>query len=774
MRHGISIILALALPLITSTLPTTATPAAATVLDGRLAYLARHGDKQTASFQGSIRFAGPPDTDEIAALQDLGIVFGAHHGRTVHPARIPFAALPALARWPGVVSVDSDLRFAAGPPLIEALRQSEADLAQRVPSPQGGTLTGRGVVIANLDTGIDVRHMAFFRLTDERWAWQDRDGDGALTPGDPVDLVVDPGTGSPAPLGYREANGTSIYGNMFGRFDPAWDVAFLDADGDGLRGDGPPGFGEHDPTYGERLFIGVDSDGDGRFDPTERLIPLGPSKIRAVRDTDGWVHRRGVDLLQSPGDTWIGGHGTQTAGILAGGWAGHHATTGLAPGAELLVGINRYSEQQPATIGLLANLAWAAAEGADVINIEDGEWIWQFLDGSSNLETLIDELAAAGTVVVVSAGNAGRPDVSFHCRFPSDLEQTLTIRPAPSSKPDDIVRSWPTFLWTAPVALALEIQPPDGEPVALPADGSTITTPDYSIYSNLSVSPRGTRRLDLALEPVPPRTHLHGAWRFRFAGPAVEIHGYNGEPTWRTYSSWGVGTEAAHTVTTPATADSAITVGAHDTRGPRPGSLLPFSGRGPRIDGRPLVDVLAPGDFVVTTEPGGFRDYGFFAGTSAAAPFAAGAAALLKELDPTLGHGRIRHYLRAGAIDRGADPLAAGAGNLSVMGAIARLLDDLADAPPPSSFAVVAGPNPFNGGTTLRFFQPVRAPATVRIFDVAGREVWRRDLPDAPFTWRSVAWDGRGQNGGALASGVYIAHVRSGSGAAAVKLSLVR
>jgi hypothetical protein len=327
------------------------------------------------------------------------------------------------------------------------------------------------------------------------------------------------------------------------------------------------------------------------------------------------VYRRGVDLLQSPGDTWLGGHGTQTAGVLVGGWAGHHATTGMAPGAELLVGINRYSEQHPATIGLMENLAWAAAEGADVINIEDGDWIWQYLDGSSNLETLIDELAAGGTVVVVPAGNAGRPDAG---------------------------------------------------PIALPADGSTITTPDYSIYSNLSVSPRGTRRLDLALEPIPPRTHLHGTWRFRFTGPVVEVHGYNGEPTWNTYSSWGVGTESAYTVTSPATADSAITVGAYNTRGLEQGSPVDFSSHGPRVDGHPVVDILAPGAYVLTTGPGGFRNYVTYAGTSAAAPFVAGA------------------------------------GNLSVMGAIARLLDDMSVAPLPYSFEIVAGPNPFNAGAARR------------------------------------------------------------------------
>jgi hypothetical protein len=210
------------------------TPAGATTIDGRLAYLSQHGDKQASSFPGSIRFTGPPDASELAALQDLGIAFGTHHGRTVFPARTPFAALSALARRPGIVYVDSDLRFATGPPLIEALRQSETDLAQRVSAPQGGTLTGRGVVIANLDTGIDIHHMAFFQLTDERHVWHD-----------------------------------------------------IDADGDGRRGYGLPGFGEHDPTYGERLFIGEDSDGDGRLDPQEHLIALGPSKIRAIRDTDG-------------------------------------------------------------------------------------------------------------------------------------------------------------------------------------------------------------------------------------------------------------------------------------------------------------------------------------------------------------------------------------------------------------------------------------------------------------------------------------------------------
>jgi len=100
-------------------------------------------------------------------------------------------------------------------------------------------------------------------------------------------------------------------------------------------------------------------------------------------------------------------------------------------------------------------------------------------------------------------------------------------------------------------------------------------------------------------------------------------------------------------VSWPATADSAISVAAYNPL--NDGGINAFSGQGPRIDGRPDVDLAAPGSTVFSISaftPGDFTPFG---GTSAAGPHVAGAAALLRQLLPGLDSGTCRAWLRAGA-----------------------------------------------------------------------------------------------------------------------------
>jgi hypothetical protein len=65
------------------------------------------------------------------------------------------------------------------------------------------------------------------------------------------------------------------------------------------------------------------------------------------------------------------------------------------------------------------------------------------------------------------------------------------------------------------------------------------------------------------------------------------------------------------------------------------------------------AEVAAPTDVLTTNETGG---YSIYTGTSAAAPFAAGLAALLRATDPTLHVQELRQLLRLGADDQIGDP----------------------------------------------------------------------------------------------------------------------
>lgn len=111
----------------------------------------------------------------------------------------------------------------------------------------------------------------------------------------------------------------------------------------------------------------------------------------------------------------------------------------------------------------------------------------------------------------------------------------------------------------------------------------------------------------------------------------------------------------------PSAAQSVITVGA----GADPGELgfyvAGFSSRGPTADGRIKPDLWAPGVRIRAPQPGG--GYSAFSGTSFAAPFVAGVAALMIDAKPSLNPGAVK------AILMGTAARWAGGGNNSDFGA---------------------------------------------------------------------------------------------------------
>ncbi|MCX5800865.1 MAG: T9SS type A sorting domain-containing protein, partial [Candidatus Eisenbacteria bacterium] len=83
-------------------------------------------------------------------------------------------------------------------------------------------------------------------------------------------------------------------------------------------------------------------------------------------------------------------------------------------------------------------------------------------------------------------------------------------------------------------------------------------------------------------------------------------------------------------------------------------------------------------------------------------------------------------------------------------------------------------PNPFNPVTEIKFSLAKPGKVVVRIYDIVGRPV--RTLIDS---WResgvySVLWDGRGDDGVALPSGVYFCSIKAGEFAATRKMVMLR
>jgi serine protease AprX len=105
------------------------------------------------------------------------------------------------------------------------------------------------------------------------------------------------------------------------------------------------------------------------------------------------------------------------------------------------------------------------------------------------------------------------------------------------------------------------------------------------------------------------------------------------------------------TVSSPAAAAKAITVGAMRDLGANGFNLVYFSSRGPTVDGRTKPDVVAPGFNVTSADAGTASGYVAMSGTSMATPFVAGVAALM--LDAGLSPGAVKAKLMETAVDWG-------------------------------------------------------------------------------------------------------------------------
>lgn len=124
---------------------------------------------------------------------------------------------------------------------------------------------------------------------------------------------------------------------------------------------------------------------------------------------------------------------------------------------------------------------------------------------------------------------------------------------------------------------------------------------------------------------------------------------------------------AAFSVTDPGNADGVITVGATHRYWPHTYGVSFFSSRGPTGDGRLKPDLVAPGEKIRATVPGG--GWGDLDGTSMAAPHVSGAAAmLLARYSELVGQPRrIKSILCQSATDLGRERTFQGSGMLDVL-----------------------------------------------------------------------------------------------------------
>jgi subtilisin family serine protease len=413
-------------------------------------------------------------------------------------------------------------------------------------------------------------------------------------------------------------------------------------------------------------------------------------------------------------------------------------------------------------------MAWALAESADVMLCEDGEWVWEYLDGSSNEEVMINEMAAAGIAQVMPAGNLTGGGMQKTMTVNGNDSTTATFTGGQSSS------VWPSVRWRGGLAdVVVRLQVGTSEFIVLPGDGSTITIGGKSVYSNKSISSRGT--VMMAIYVASSGFTTYNVRVINTTASQLRIEGMLGDDgfSWSGLARWSAPSEN-NTVTWPATADSAIGVGAYKNKASDT-NINSFSGRGTRIDGTWPVDVTAPGSTVYSI--GRNVTYVPFGGTSSAGPHVAGAAALILQADTALRHKEVQELLRTGAIADGFTGTVPnttwGYGKLRIVNSLLPVITSVYDDQSPSAWKLLQNyPNPFNPKTKIVYEVPgsgSREFVELRVFDVLGREVTTLVNGERSVGSYSVEFDASN-----LASGVYFYRLRGSGFSITRKLMVLR
>jgi uncharacterized repeat protein (TIGR01451 family) len=622
------------------------------------------------AIQVSVRFERELTRQEIVALEkEFGIHFHRLEGEPAHVAAIYGASVPleqvADFSQNSMVKQIELLNKPAASTLDISVPLIGADQAWSTQDWAGQNIRGKGVRIANFDTGVDVYHPDFWNADGGTYSWVDDGGGFTGSGGECVDLNANTSCDTGETLRFFEIAGTAASSvGTPGVFEADVDWLYNDANGDGVRNYGPPTYTESSPAFGERIFLVNDADLDNTLDTTEQVIALGTSKVYATLDWQGNTHLRGTDLITS--DTDYNGHGTGVAGVALGGnivnISGTYAVpnrrfVGVAPEAELL-SADRINN------GYITYIPWAANLGADVMLYEFGGWIGEFMDGSSIMEQMLDMQSANGIVQVVPAGNLAGSNKEDTQVIPGSGSHVFT---ANLSTLSIISRISMAFLWRNPtVDVTYTITAPNGisSTVLSATTGGSWASQSfagYTIWYRRLDSSRGTAKYDLWIDGSLGVGHN---WLIQAGNPSgtpLPIYAYIADNNyqWSGGMVW-INPNETKTVCWPATADSAIGVASYSTR-PKDsvsvGDLSSFSSRGSRVDGARALDIAAPGGMfeVVAAESRGsgtsaIGKYQWFGGTSAAGPHVAGAAALMLQKNPTLTPTQVTQIVRSSAI----------------------------------------------------------------------------------------------------------------------------
>ncbi len=280
-------------------------------------------------------------------------------------------------------------------------------------------------------------------------------------------------------------------------------------------------------------------------------------------------------------------------------------------------------------------VTYCISEGVHIINHSLGWFNTNFYDGTGTIADIARRATQAGILWVQAAGNSGQKHYGA----------TFTDANADGWHDTDV-----TFTATAGQQIVLY----------LTWDSWPATADDYDLYlygptGTLVASSTATQAgTEQPVERVSTTAPASGTYRVRIQ---------RADGVARRLSLFSIVQDltpavSASSIPAPGNAAEVLTVGAIDWPNYTTGPIAPYSSRGPTGDGRGKPDLAAPAN--VTT---GVSFYNPFPGTSAAAPHAAGVAALLKAEAPSLDRGGLTSRILSFCVAMG-DPNSFGAGRL--------------------------------------------------------------------------------------------------------------
>lgn len=314
---------------------------------------------------------------------------------------------------------------------------------------------------------------------------------------------------------------------------------------------------------------------------------------------------------------------------------------------------------------------WAKSQGVKVLNFSAGFFAASRGDGSGFVDSIAADARASGILWVNAAGNAAETHWSgpFTDTNADKVHEWSGGDPAnrfvwPSGSTICGFLTWDEWPNAQSDFALVLYDPATGNVLAYSDSPQTGTQPPVEGFCTVP-NPTGS---NLVVAWAVVANHVVGSPRLDLTGVSPPLQ-YD---------------VPAGSVIDPATSPAALTVGALCWQN---NALEPYSSQGPTIDGRIKPDI-AGHDSVSSATYGAFTGCpSAFAGTSAASPEVAGAAALVKQANPGFGPNEIQSFLLKNATDVGAPGAddQTGAGALHLPATVT-----VADTTPPKARALAS------------------------------------------------------------------------------------